>query len=180
MAQISLLPAQEKVSAGEKFLNFCLTTGRYIVIGTQIVVLSCFLARFRLDRQLEGLSESIEKKQAVIESFKQQEREIRLLQTQIQEIKKIRDQKRNPEQLFQNLTALLPPPVFLEELALKQNKISLTATAYSSQDLATFLNRIILSESFKEPTLGQVVVDRGRIKFSLSAYLTPQAFQSPG
>lgn len=180
MAQISLLPAQEKISAGEKFLNFCLTTGRYIVIGTQIIVLSCFLARFRFDRQLEDLSESIEKKQAIVQSFKQQEGEIRLLQIQLQEIKNIRDQKRDPEQLFQNLVALLPAPVFLEDLTLKQNKISLTATAYTSQDLAAFLNRIILSDSFQEPTLGQVVVDKGRIKFSLSAYLTPQAFQSPG
>lgn len=177
MAQISLLPTEKKVSTGEKLLNFCLTTGRHIVIGTQIIVLSCFLARFKLDRQLEDLSESIEKKQAVVQSFKQQEKKIRLLQTQLQEIEKVGGGRRDPQQLFRNLVDLLPPSVFLESLTLKQSKMSLTATAYSSQDLATFLNRIILSEAFQEPALGEVAVDKGRIKFSLSTYLTSQAFQ---
>lgn len=177
MAQISLLPPKQEISAGEKLLDFCLTTGRYIVIGTQIVVLSCFLARFRFDRQLEDLSESIEKKQGVVQSFKQQEGEIRLLQAQLAEIKKIKNEKRDPERLLQNLVDLLPPPVFLEDLTLKQNKISLTATAYSSQDLATFLNRILLSGAFREPSLGGVVLDKGRISFTLSAQLTPEAFQ---
>jgi Tfp pilus assembly protein PilN len=177
MTQISLLPTQERVSVGEKFLNFCLTVGRYIVIGTQIVVLSCFLARFKFDRQLEDLSESIEQKQVILQSFRQQEREIRLLQTQLEEIKQIREEKRDTEQLLQNLVDLLPPPIFLEDLTLKQNKIFLTATAYSTQDLATFLNRILLSIAFREPALGEVTVDKGSIKFSLSALLTPEAFQ---
>ena len=177
MAQISLLPTEKKVSAGEKLLNFCLTTGRYIVIGTQIIVLSCFLARFRFDRQLEDLSDSIEEKQSVVQSFQQREAEIRLLQAQLREIKKIKKEERDPEQMLQNLVVLLPPPVFLEKLDLKQNKISLAATAYSSQDLATFLNRIILSGVFEDPTLGKVTLDKGKISFTLSARLTQEAFR---
>lgn len=177
MARISFLPTRKEVPAGEKFLNFCLTFGRYIVIGTEIIVFACFLARFRLDRQLENLSESIEQKQAIIQSFSQQEERIRLLQTQLAEFKKIRTSKKDPTTFAQNLTNLLPPSVFLEDLTLKKNKVYLTATAYSSQDLAIFLNRIALSKSFQQPTLGEVMVDKGNIKFSLSAFLTPQAFE---
>lgn len=177
MTQISLLPTDKEISPGEKLLNFCLTTGRYIIIGTQIIVLSCFLARFRLDRQLEDLSENIEKKQAIVQSFRQEEREIRFLQAQLQEIKELGQQKREPGHFFTNLVDLLPGSVFLDDLTIKGNKISLTATAYSSQDLAVFLNRILLSESFREPTLGKVAASKGQIQFSLSAFLTPQAFQ---
>lgn len=177
MAKISLLPTREEIPAGEKFLNFCLTFGRYIIIGTELVVFSCFLARFRLDHRLENLSESIEQKQAVVQSLEGQEEKIRLLQTQLAEIKKIRTGKKDPTAFFQNLADLLPPAVFLEDLSLKRNKVYLAATAYSSQDLAMFLNRIALSEGFQQPTLGEVMMDKGNIRFSLSAQLTPKAFE---
>ena len=177
MARISLLPTQKEISAGEKFLNFCLTFGRYIIIGTQIIVLSCFLARFKFDRQIEDLSESIEQKQAIVQSFSQQEAKIRLLQTQLGGIRKLRAGKKDPTVFFQNLIDILPPTVFLEDLTLKQNKVYLTAFAYSSQDLAAFLNKIILSEDFQQPTLGEVMVDKGNIRFTLSAQLMPKAFQ---
>lgn len=177
MAKISLLPTRKEIPTGEKFLNFCLTFGRYIVIGTEIIVFSCFLFRFKLDRQLEQLSESIEQKQAIVQSFDEQEGKIRLLQTQLEKIKEIKSDKRDPTVFLQNLTELLPPSVFLEDLTLKRNKVNLAATAYSSQDLAIFLNRIALSENFQQPDLGEVIVDKGSIKFSLSAQLTPKAFQ---
>lgn len=177
MARISLLPTQKEISAGEKFLNFCLTFGRYIVIGTQIIVLSCFLVRFKFDRQIEDLSESIEQKQAIVQSFSQQEARIRLLQTQLGEIGKLKTGKKDPTVFFQNLVELLPPTVFLEDLTLKQNKVYLTASAHSSQDLAMFLNKVVLSKDFQQPTLGEVMVDKGNIRFSLSAQLVPKAFQ---
>jgi len=177
MAKISLLPTREEISPGEKFLNFCLTFGRYIVIGTEIIVFSCFIFRFTLDRQLEQLSESIEQKQAIIQSFSRQEEKIRLLQTQLTNFKEIRASKKEPTVFFKNLVDILPPAIFLEEVTLQKNKVYLTATAYSNQDLAVFLNKIALSENFQQPTLGQVIVDKGNIKFSLSAKLTPKAFE---
>lgn len=176
MAKISLLPTEPEPSPGERFLYFSLTIGRYIVIITQLVVFSCFLARFKLDRELADLSESIQKKQSILTSFSSQEEKIRLLQSQLAGIKKLRQEPRNPKRFFQNLTTLLPPSVFLEEVEVKQKKLSLTATAYSSEDLGRFLTQIILSEQFKEPTLSQIIVEKGRIRFGLTATLTEKAF----
>jgi Tfp pilus assembly protein PilN len=176
MTKISLLPKQEEVAPGEKFLRFCLTFGRYIVICTEIIVIACFLARFKLDRNLEHLSESINGKQAVVQSFSEREREIRHLQTQLSEIKKLTATQKEPTKFLANLTGLLPENVFLESLTIKGKKLKISATSYSNPDLAIFLNRIRLSTGFRESTLGEVVVDRGEIKFSLSTVLTSEAY----
>ena len=176
MVKISLLPTEEKLSPGEKFLYFALTFGRYIIIVTELIVFSCFLARFKLDKELEDISDSIQKQQAVLVSFSQQEEKIRLLQAQIKSIKEIKKRPRDPQIFFQNLVSLLPPSVFLEEVEVKQNKLSLRATAYTSEDLGKFLARITLSEKFKNPALSQVVVEKGVIKFGLTAILTEKAF----
>lgn len=176
MTKISLLPKREEVAPGEKFLHFCLTFGRYIVICTEIIVISCFLARFKLDRDLENLSESINTKQAVVQSFSSREEEIRALQTQLSEIKKIMATRKDQTKFLANLAALLPESVLLDNLTIKGNQLKLSATSYSSQDLAAFLDRIRLAAGFQEPVLGEVVVDRGQIKFSLSTSLTPEAY----
>jgi Tfp pilus assembly protein PilN len=176
MTKISLLPKREEATPGEKFFRFCLTFGRYIVICTEIVVIVCFLARFRLDRDLENLSESISEKQAVVQSFSEREREIRRLQTQLSEIKKLTAAKKDSTRLLVNITTLLPENVFLENLAVQGKNLKISAISYSNPDLAIFLDRIRLSTSFREPTLGEVVVDRGKIKFSLSTVLMPDAY----
>lgn len=176
MTKISLLPKREEVGPGEKLLRFCLTFGRYIVICTEIIVIACFLARFKLDRDLEDLSENISQKQAIVQSFSEREKEIRGLQVQLSEIKKIMATKKEQTKLLANLVSLLPESIFLDSLTVQGRKLKISATSYSNQDLAVFLDKVRLSSGFQEPTLGEVTVDRGQIKFSLSTLLTPEAY----
>ena len=59
---INLMPGRE-TSFGEKFLNWSLTFGRYIIIGTEIIVLVAFFSRFKLDRDFIDLHDQVKEKQ---------------------------------------------------------------------------------------------------------------------
>jgi len=52
-----------------QILSWALTYGRYIIIITQIVVLSVFFLRFKLDRDHTDLKEAVTQKQALLESI---------------------------------------------------------------------------------------------------------------
>ena len=77
--QINLLPQEEfAASTLGRVLNWLLTTFRYIVIVTEIVVMTAFLSRFWLDAKSTDLNELIKQKQAVIAASADFEKEFRL------------------------------------------------------------------------------------------------------
>ena len=51
-----------------RIVNWAVTYGRYIMIGTEIVVLLAFISRFSLDRKLTDLKEEVGQKQEIIEA----------------------------------------------------------------------------------------------------------------
>lgn len=62
---INLLPKKQK-KAADKLLYFVLHYFRYIIVITQIVVISVFFYRFREDQQIIDLKESFKQKQQIL------------------------------------------------------------------------------------------------------------------
>ena len=87
---VNLLPqdAFSKSSVG-RVLNWSLSTGRYIVVFTEMIVILTFLSRFTLDRQLTDLNESILRKQAIVDSFGELESNIREIQAKTEFIRQL-------------------------------------------------------------------------------------------
>ena len=57
---INLLPREEfEQKTVGRFLIWALTVGRWIVIVTELIVITAFLSRFKLDRDLANLYEKI-------------------------------------------------------------------------------------------------------------------------
>ncbi len=152
---IELLPQEEwqKGSLG-KLLKWVLTIGRHIVIVTELVVILAFLSRFKLDRDLSDLGESIKQKQMVVESSSEFEKRFRFLQQQLDAIENLK--KSRLETAITELASLLPVDVKLSEFDIKNNQVSLTATSLSESGLATFLTNLKNSTRFENLTLTQV------------------------
>src|SRR3972149_3920451 len=90
------------------------TYGRYIMIGTEIVVLLAFISRFSLDRKLTDLNEEIAQKQAIIEANADFEAEIRELQDRIAKAKNLISGQAVPLDILNSAQAILPIDVYLE------------------------------------------------------------------
>src|SRR3989338_8701807 len=94
-AELNLLPKEvwEKGIVGQ-LLVWTLSAGRYVVVFTELVVISAFLYRFGLDRALTDLRASLKEKQAIIESYGDLEANFRLVQKKLTTVKTISDQPR--------------------------------------------------------------------------------------
>lgn len=170
MLNINLLPG-EKQSLG-KFLTWVLTYGRYIIIGTEIVVLLAFLSRFKFDRDLTDLHQSISQKQAVVLAAQDLEREVRALQNHLLIIKKLETERDSFPKLLAAFEQLIPQDVSLTEFSVDNKKLSLTAVALSNDGFKTFLNNLSSSPYFGDISLNNVTkAPEGGVEFRITAVL---------
>ena len=61
-----------------RIVAWAVTYGRYIMIGTEIIVLLAFISRFSLDRKLTDLNDEVSQKQAIIDANQQGAPRLRL------------------------------------------------------------------------------------------------------
>src|SRR3989344_7706937 len=140
---INLLPPDpfEESFLG-KFLKWVLSVGRYIVIGTELVVIGSFLARFSLDRQVTDLNESIAQNQAIIASYGDLEQQLRQLQAQLKVVEELEGQTLNAGNFFSLVTQFTPVDVVYDNVEIKSDTIDLAGNAYSEAGFRTLLTRL--------------------------------------
>src|SRR5260221_9195487 len=80
----------------DRIITWEVTYGRYIMIGTEIVVLLAFISRFSLDRKLTDLKEEVTQKQGIIEANLPFENDVRKLQDKLSKIKILINQPIKP------------------------------------------------------------------------------------
>jgi len=157
-----------------RIISWATTYGRYIMIGTEIVVLLAFISRFSLDRKLTDLKEEISQKQEIIEANRDLEGKILRLQQQLTKIKGLLADQDQPLQLLNLLQKSLPSDVYLESLEANQNQLKIAAVAGTTNGFAELINTINTNPEFREVELGEVkkTTERG-IQFQLTALFTP-------
>lgn len=159
----------ESTSLG-KFLHWALTAGRWIVIITELVVILCFLSRFKLDRDLMDLSETIKQQQAIITSLEDLENNFRNLQKRLQTINQLNKERILTSVLLEELTQITPLDVSLNELTVKKEEVFISASTLSENSLKNFVLAIEKSPSLEKVNLQEVNKrEVGQIEFSLTA-----------
>lgn len=155
-----------------KFFNWALSAGRYLIILVEIIVLSAFLARFKLDGELADTKEAIENQIPYIESLAPDEAKIRKLQFQITSIKERRKQAINYPEIFEAVAAQTPKGVSLANLSLENNlgglTIKITGRAANDLDLSSFTTGLKQDQRFGELQLKSISLEQGSINFSIT------------
>lgn len=173
---VNLIPKEEtKRRSWEKFLKWVLTYGRYIIIGTEIIVLSGFLLRFKFDRDLKTLSDQVKTKKTMIESFGELEGQTRALQSHLTAVKRLQGQSSSPSGVLTSLAALTPYDVFFSQLRVSPPKVKISATAISLDGFAYFIAGLKRAKEFKDISLDTVREEPSGIEFTVQAtYLGSQ------
>jgi Tfp pilus assembly protein PilN len=174
IASINLLGQEDLARTPQgRIVNWALTYGRYIMIGTEIVVLLAFISRFSLDRKLTDLREEIDQKQAILTANASLEQDIRLVQDRIAKIKIITSDQSKPVNTFTLINTLLPKDTHLNSLEVTSDKFSAEVIAGTTAGFGQFLtnlqsvkqiNKVEVGEIKKKPITG--------LEFKLTAYLT--------
>lgn len=165
--EINLLPRDLGETFVGKFLRWILTYGRYIVIGTEIIVLLAFLSRFKLDRDLSDLSESIKTKETIIQASSELENNVRSLQKRLSLIKNLQEKEVSSPQILTTLSQITPQDVVFENVAISSSQISLSAKSFSLAGFSTLLQTLKSSENFRDLNLEKISEEEGAITFTL-------------
>lgn len=155
-----------------RIIQWALTYGRYIMIGTEIVVLLAFISRFRLDRKLTDLKEEISQKQAILEVNADLENEIRLLQDTLVKVKQTTARQSAPLDTLRLLPTLLPPDVSFETLDISTDRITASAVALSTYGFSQFLTNLQAAKQFSAIDVADVKRSATTgITFKVTAFL---------
>ncbi len=139
-----------------RIVSWATTYGRYIMIGTEVVVLLVFISRFSLDRKLTDLKEEINQKQAIIAANQDFENEFRSLQDQIGKIRTLLTLQEKPLILLEELHILLPPDVYFESIDLTPEKLVIKGVAGTTLGFSQFLANLNASKNLTQIEINDI------------------------
>jgi Tfp pilus assembly protein PilN len=174
---INLLSQDEFASSPVgKFFKWALTIGKYIVIITQLVVITAFVYRFKLDRDLEALNDSIMEQQTIINSFKDLEHNVRVLQNQLNTLKVVTQNQTAMEATLTSLGQVTPLQIELETLSLTPKSVNITGRSLTEAGLATLISGLQQQPTLSDITVNSVSTGGAKdptLSFTLTAAIQP-------
>ncbi len=120
--EASLLPDSENVNSfGNRFLRWVTTVGRFVIVFTELIVISAFLSRFWLDRKNSDLSETIRQQKAILASIQDFEKEYNLLQQRLKFVKEFYLNRPTFIPQIKSLMESTPPDIVYQTLNIGTN-----------------------------------------------------------
>lgn len=154
-----------------KLIRWLLTTGRFIVVIVEAVVLVAFVVRFKYDSDLETLSDNINQQIPVVQSYKNDEVIIRQTQKQLSLIKQLRTSSPDYPSIIKELSSQTPQGVKLNSLNLEKTDssvlIRLTGEVINSGDLSAFLQGLKGDKNFSDINLESISLSKDIVNFSI-------------
>lgn len=156
-----------------KLIRWLLSTGRYLLIFVEALVLIAFISRFKLDGDLASKKETIEQQISYIESLKNYEILIRQTQLKLSTIAAAKTNSADYPTILKKIAGQTPTGVKLTSLNLGKNigqaNIQINAQAKSNNDVASFVAGLQEDPTFSEVNLTSIVLDQGVISFTITA-----------
>lgn len=158
-----------------RFIKWLLNYGRFIVIVVEIVVISAFVARFKLDSDNADLGKTVKQKYQYMDSFSKYESLIRKTQFKLDNIQQAFNNSPDWEILFGKISSQVPDGVKLRSIGFdKPEKLwnfRLSGSAVSNSDLALFLSGMRQDSSFQDLNLASLGFGKGAMTFTLTGTL---------
>ncbi len=139
-----------------RITSWAVTYGRYIMIGTEIVVLLAFISRFSLDRKLTDLREEVAQKQIILEANSVFEDNFKRLQKELKETQSLVQGQGRPDEMLATITQILPVDVHLDDYTMDNDTVTIGAVAASTQGFSQFLVNLQSTNRLAEIEVGEI------------------------
>mgnify|MGYP001577517725 FL=1 len=155
--EINLLPKEKwETGTAGKLLKWALSIGRYIVVFTELVVISAFLYRFSLDRKLMDINEQVNQQKKIIVTYGDLETNFRTLQAKLTNISKAEKNSLDMSVILTNLSEITPLDTTYNSIDVEGQKVALEGQTLSEIGLATLLTKSQESKIFSGVSLDNV------------------------
>lgn len=168
---INLLPKTEfELSFWGRFLKWALTTGRYIIILTEMVVIMAFLSRFKLDKDLLDLNDRISGKKNILEATFSIEETFLSTQARLEQARAILEQTPQATQLVDRIVEHVPAGVSIKNVgaSFTDRKVTVVAEATSEQAVGQLIAALSTDKQWRSLDVGTITADATGINFSFS------------
>lgn len=156
-----------------KLIRWLLSTGRYIFIFVEGVVLLAFISRFKLDADIASKKEAIDQQIPYIESLKPYEVLIRQTQLKLSTIDTIKNSSPNFADILARIANQTPGGVKIISINLQKDvsrvTIQLNGQSQNNNDLSTFTLGLKQDQNFSDVNISSIGFEKGLINFSISA-----------
>lgn len=178
---INLLPQNEfEASITGRVLRWALSTFRFIVIITELVVMGAFLSRFWLDAQNSDLNETIKQKVGIISSYQDIENKFNLAQKKLAIVSGIAKQTSRTEEI-KIISSYLPPDVSLISISSDSVSSQIEGISGSEQSIAQLIANLETQKQFGQIELSRLDTDKENQSYIIfTIKLTPDASNKKG
>lgn len=156
-----------------KLTHWLLSSGRYIFVVVHGLVLLTFIARFKLDADLDSNKVAIEEQIPYIESLKPYEILIRETQLKLSAIEDFKKNSPDWSAIFKKISDQTPLSVKIISINIKNNggaaTINMTGQTQSAGDLTSFITGLKEDSTFSDVNLASIGLEQGSVKFTINA-----------
>ncbi len=170
-SKVNLLPPSDfELSFWGRFLKWAVTTGRYIIILTELVVILAFLSRFKLDEDLKNLNDQINTQVGFLDNQQGSENDFLALQKKLNLASQMLSDRQNAGESLDYIENNMPPEIIPLSRGVGKNHVSLNAATLDEKAMGKLLLLVSQDPQWKSVDLTQIVGDQTfGIRFTLDA-----------
>ena len=170
--KVNLLPPSDfESSFWGRFLKWAVTTGRYIIILTELVVIIAFLSRFKLDEDLRNLNEQINGQVSYLQLQTDQEQEFLGIQKRLKLAEKMWLSRVGVAEYLDYLEEKIPPDVAVKVRTVTPGELAFTASTLNEGGLGRLLATMSADMKWASVDVTELTNSKTNgIKFSLFSY----------
>lgn len=159
-----------------KLIRWLLSSGRFIVIMVELVVILGFVARFKFDQDLSDLDDKIKEQIPYIQSLKEDELLVRHTQFQLSTI--LSEQTNRPDFIsaFNKIAAITPTSIKINLLNINastpdKTQLKISGASPSSLAVEAFITALKKDPIFAEINLASISVEKQQVVFSIQGVI---------
>lgn len=161
--RVNLLPTDRfEYSRIGKFLTWALSTGRHVLMFTELVVIMVFLSRFWFDRRLVNLREVRYQKEITVDSYNYVFDAFLRTQSQLSSLRRILDDRTHISGFLSEIQSLTPLGIEFDEITASSQSASIRGFSPSSGVFSALLSNIQLSPTIRDVSVRTLELSRDR------------------
>ena len=161
--EVSLLPNSENPNSfSSRLIKWSTTTGRVVIIFTELIVVCAFISRFWLDRKNSDLSEILRQKTSILQSTKTFEAEFKQLQQKLSSIKVFYANQPKYDQQIASLIKSTPEEIYYKDISLSQDEktsqtiVTSNLIAYREDIIVNFITNLMVNPDIKQVDIKRI------------------------
>lgn len=153
--KINLLPEKERDFL-DKGIYFILHYLRYVLVITQIVVISVFFYRFKIDQEIIDLKDGLQQKQEIVAVSAPLLKQAEIVDLKTKQIREVLVKQAQFSESFIYFLDTFPLHLTIKRLDIRGGTYTFDATTTDPETIRSYLARLRTDKRFKEVTLGSI------------------------